>query len=91
MRLAKIVLSILIGIATHILWDSFTHSGYWISDHLHFLRTVVSMPLFGPRPVFGILQYLSSAIGIVFICSAPFTGIGTRSLYSNPDRHFLTR
>lgn len=66
-RLALILFSILLGIATHVFWDSFTHSGYWISDHLPFLHRVVSLPLFGPRPVYAILQYFSSAFGIIVL------------------------
>lgn len=66
-RLALIVLSILVGIATHIFWDSFTHPGYWISDHLPFLNNVVIFPLFGPRPWYEILQYFSSAFGIAVL------------------------
>jgi len=66
-RFALTVFSILIGITTHILWDGFTHRGYWISDRLHFLYTEVRLPVFGPRPWYGILQYLSSAFGIVVI------------------------
>lgn len=66
-RFALIVLSILVGISTHILWDGFTHSGYWISDHLYFLHTTVQLPVFGSRPWYGILQYLSSGFGIVVI------------------------
>jgi hypothetical protein len=91
-RFAMILLSILVGIATHILWDSFTHSGYWLSDHLHFLHTTVSIPLFGPRPWFGILQYISSAFGIVIIllwCIHWYRNAAP--VHSNPDRHFLTR
>jgi Domain of unknown function (DUF4184) len=66
-RFAMTVFSILVGISTHIFWDAFTHLGYWVSDHLHFLNTKVSVPLFGPRPWYGILQYFSSAFGIVVI------------------------
>jgi hypothetical protein len=66
-RLALVVLSILVGIATHIFWDSFTHSGYWITDHLPFLTNNVLLPLFGPRPWYGILQYFSSVFGIVVL------------------------
>jgi len=66
-RMALIVFSILVGVATHILWDSFTHSEYWVSDHLPFLSLQVSLPLFGPRAWFEILQYFSSAFGIVVI------------------------
>lgn len=64
-RFALIVLSILVGIATHILWDSFTHPGYWLTDHLPVLKQDVELPIFGPRSWFSILQYLSSAFGIV--------------------------
>ena len=66
-RFALIVFSILVGIATHILWDSFTHSGNWLSNHLPFLSVYISLPLFGPRPWFAILEYFSSAFGIVVL------------------------
>src|SRR5579871_959367 len=67
-RFLLILVSILIGIATHIFWDSFTHTNYWISEHLHFLGIYVSLPLFGPRSIADILQYFSSAFGIVVLC-----------------------
>jgi len=66
-RFALIVLSILVGVATHILWDSFTHSGYWLTDHLPLLKEKVDLSLFGPRSWFSILQYVSSAFGIVVL------------------------
>ncbi|MGA8090409.1 MAG: DUF4184 family protein [Terracidiphilus sp.] len=66
-RFALIVLSILVGIATHILWDSFTHSGHLLGHQVPFLDGQVSLPLFGPRPWFGILQYFSSVLGIVIL------------------------
>ena len=49
-RFGWLVFSILVGIATHIGWDSFTHSDYWLYDHWSFLRETVSLPIFGPRP-----------------------------------------
>ena len=67
LRLAVISLSILTGVATHLLWDSFTHSNYLFYDHWQFLRGIVLIPLFGPRPIYGILQYISSALGLVLI------------------------
>jgi len=66
-RFAIILLSLLVGVATHILWDSFTHDDYWPYHHWHFLRVKVNLPLFGPRPWYGIFQYLSSALGLVLI------------------------
>ena len=66
-RFALLIVSILVGIATHILWDSFTHTSYWISEHLHFLNIYVELPLFGRRSIADILQYFSSAFGIVVL------------------------
>jgi hypothetical protein len=66
-RLALILVSILVGIATHILWDSFTHTGRWISDQLPVLNQNVQLPLFGWRPWYAILQYISSALGILVL------------------------
>ena len=89
--LAMIVFSILVGIATHIFWDAFTHPRYWIYDHVHFLSTRVSLPLFGPRPWYGILQYLSSVFGIVVVllwCIHWYRN--TPPVHSKQDRHFLT-
>jgi hypothetical protein len=62
-----VVFSILVGIATHLFWDSFTHTGYWISDHVPFLNQSVPLPLFGWRPWYAILQYISSAMGILVL------------------------
>ena len=66
-RLAVILLSILMGAATHILWDSFTHDDYWHYHHWHLLGVKVALPLFGPRPWFAIFQYISSALGLLLI------------------------
>jgi hypothetical protein len=66
-RLALLVFSILAGITTHLFWDSFTHAGYWISDHLPFLSHSVQLPLFGWRPWYAILQYISSVAGMIII------------------------
>jgi hypothetical protein len=64
---ALIVFSILVGIATHLLWDSFTHTGYWVTDHLPILSRNVDLSLFGWRPWYAILQYISSAVGILVL------------------------
>lgn len=62
-----VCVSIIVGVATHLLWDSFTHGDYWIGQQLVFLKTTIDVPLFGPRSWYEVLQYLSSLFGIVAI------------------------
>ena len=90
-RFALIVLSILVGIATHILWDSFTHPGYWLYYHWNLLRETVELPLFGSRRWCDIFQYMSSAAGllIVFLWFLHWYR-NTTPVHSQPDRRFLT-
>jgi hypothetical protein len=66
-HLALIVVSILIGTATHILWDSFTHTFYWPYRHWSFLSHVVHVPAAGNMPMEKVLQYASSVFGLVFV------------------------
>ena len=66
-RLALIVISILIGTATHILWDSFTHPFYWPYRHWSFLSKIVHLPVEGNVQMFKVLQDGSSLVGLVFV------------------------
>jgi len=66
-RLALIAISILIGSATHILWDAFTHGFYWPARHWRFLRTNVELPIVGHMVMFKFLQYVSSVAGLLFV------------------------
>jgi hypothetical protein len=64
-----ILLCLLIGAASHILWDSFTHpTGYFVTHH-HFLSHKIIVQHF-PIPVYNILQHLSTLIGIIIILYA---------------------
>ncbi|MEO3794474.1 DUF4184 family protein [Nonomuraea sp. B10E15] len=62
LRLLPIAAGAVIGAASHVLWDSFTHStgvvewGGRLGD-----------PLFGEIPLFRLLQYASSAIGLAVV------------------------
>ena len=65
-----VVISILIGSASHLLWDAFTHkSGHFVAtDPDAYLRTV---DLFGGQvPMFKILQHSSTFIGGLIILLA---------------------
>ncbi len=89
-RLGLIVLSILVGIATHILWDSCTHSGHWLGALFPVLNGNVVLPVFGPRPWFGILQYFSSVFGIVVLLIwAIHWYRNATPLPAKPTRNFL--
>jgi preprotein translocase subunit SecG len=64
---ALICVSILVGTMTHIFWDAFTHPESWIVQHCEFLRYEVDVPLFGRRSWSAVLQYISSAAGLLII------------------------
>lgn len=66
-RLALIAISILVGTATHILWDAFTHRGYWPYEHWSFLRLPVALPILGQSVMYKLLQYISSVAGLVAV------------------------
>lgn len=42
-RLLLIAASILVGVGTHLLWDSFTHDHQWAVEHIAWLRNEVTM------------------------------------------------
>jgi hypothetical protein len=66
-RVFLIAASIMIGITTHILWDSFTHPGYWLTKNWHFLDETVNYRWIGARPWYEVFQYGSSILGLVII------------------------
>ena len=57
-----VVVSLAVGIASHILWDLFTHEGRWGSTAVPALAEN-----WGPLPGFKWLQHGSSAVGLVVI------------------------
>ncbi len=63
-RFLFIVLSILVGIATHILWDSFTHRGTWLYARWPLLRQTFHLPFEGAIPLYKALQHGSSVLGV---------------------------
>ena len=57
-RFVVIVISILIGAATHVFWDSFTHRGWFFVRMIPVLDTQM-----GPLPIYKYLQYISGVLG----------------------------
>lgn len=65
-RFSLIVLSVLVGTATHLVWDAFTHDNLWVYQHWSFLRMFVLLPT-GPMQMYKLLEYASSVFGLVVV------------------------
>jgi len=63
-RFALITASILLGIATHVVWDSFTHSFTWAWREFYWLHHRIPIPLLGSVPGYSVAQYGSTLAGM---------------------------
>jgi hypothetical protein len=68
-RLLNIIASLLIGIATHLLWDGVTHDRAWIGSHLTWLHHAYHVRGVGWFLMFDILQIGSSLAGLAIVAS----------------------
>ena len=66
-RFLLIVFSTVVGIATHILWDMFTHAGTYPYAHWSLLRQWVDVPVLGTMPVVKVFQHGSTILGLVIL------------------------
>ena len=66
-RFMLIVGSALVGIFTHIVWDSFTHSYMWPARHFPWLNEKQSLPLVGPVEHCALLQQASTITGLAIL------------------------
>src|SRR5688572_15576273 len=66
-RFWAIALCSLLGAATHVFWDSFTHNDAYFARTLPFYKGTF-LPLFGVKwPLFFVLQQLSTGIGLLVV------------------------
>jgi hypothetical protein len=77
-------LSILIGVWTHLGWDSFTHTGGWMVGRVPALRAPVSLGFYTGE-VCHVLQYVSSVIGLT-VLAIWYTRLPTPSLDPSAER-----
>lgn len=66
-RFLLVVLSLLVGIATHLAWDSFTHSHRWVYRHVGLLHRHIMLPWFHQMEIYSFLQMLSSVVGVLIL------------------------
>jgi hypothetical protein len=64
-RFFAVLGSLLFGIATHIIWDSFTHSFTWPWREFRWLHQRVYIPMLGSVPGYSALQYGSTVVGML--------------------------
>jgi len=62
-RFTLIIGSTLLGIATHLVWDSFTHSNTWLYHHWPILSQSFHVPIVGTILLYKALQHGSTIIG----------------------------
>ncbi|WP_433833507.1 DUF4184 family protein [Flavobacterium anhuiense] len=80
-----VIISLLIGIFSHIFWDAFTHKhGYFVNQFAIFQNTIL---LFGVEtPFWKIAQHTSTVIGIILILFAFFKLPKTFYLKTSTDK-----
>jgi Domain of unknown function (DUF4184) len=69
-RFLLIAISLLIGIFSHLLWDSFTHGRGWMVHHVAFLKSMPLQQVGIYRPVYNWLQHVSTIIGLVALMTS---------------------
>ncbi len=78
-RLLLVVVSVLIGIASHLLWDAFTHPTTWLYHHWVFLRQPIYLPVLGWTGYYKLLQHVSTLAGLAVL------GLWFAHWYRNTD------
>ncbi len=65
------VAALIIGIFTHVLWDSFPRVDRWGTNHLSVLREKIDT-----QPIYSVLQELSSVLGLGAVLVGIAIGVG---------------
>ena len=66
-RLAIVLVSLSVGIATHILWDSFTHPTTWVYRHWAMLSRTLTVPVLGTIQYYKAFQHSSTILGLIVL------------------------
>jgi hypothetical protein len=66
-RFLCITVSLLAGIFSHLIWDSFTHGRGWTVQHVALLRSMPLQQVGIYRPMYNWLQHASTIIGLLIL------------------------
>jgi len=66
-RFGSIVLWTAVGIATHVIWDQFTHFHTWMGAHLGLLHYMVPVPFHDRVALPKVLQHVSTILGVLIV------------------------
>src|SRR5664279_2869792 len=64
-RFFAILFSLVLGIATHLLWDMFTHPLNWLWWRWRWMQGFPNIPIVGRMPMYQVLQYVSTIVGLI--------------------------
>jgi hypothetical protein len=67
-RLLLIAIAIVLGAATHIAWDSFTHAHGWIVERLPMLQAWLFRAGRSDIRMYKVLQHGSTVVGLLLLC-----------------------
>jgi hypothetical protein len=76
--LARVSIALLLGAATHIVWDSFTHATSPVVAATPALRAVVLQINGSPVRVYNVLQHLSTIVGFLVLAFSAYSKLRTR-------------
>jgi hypothetical protein len=78
---ARACIAIVLGAATHIVWDAFTHRGTWVTNAIPVLQGPT--PGFSWLPIYHVLHFLSSVLGLLILA------FWMRHLHRQPARSLI--
>ena len=64
---AALVMGLLLGASTHLIWDGITHPDGFIARHVIWLQLPINISNFDSMPLARFLQYASSMMGLVYL------------------------
>ena len=90
-RFAMIVISILVGVATHLVWDSFTHANTWLYRNWSALHVPIRVPILGAAPIYKLLQHGSTIFGIGVLSIWALTWYRKAEPHAEPPTKYVSK